>query len=146
MSDFVPVRDLSSILATNYVLYTKTQNFHWNVVGPYFHTLHEMFEEQYTELAESNDVIAERIRSLGAFAPGTHVEFNELSLIKEQPNQISAEAMVGELLSDHETLIERLKVLIPLYAESGDDGTADLLTSRCESHQKIAWMLRSFLG
>ena len=137
---------LKTILASNYVLYTKTQHFHWNVMGPHFQTLHVMFEAQYSALAEANDELAERIRALGEFAPGTHVKFNELSFIKEQPENPKAEAMVQELLNDHEAMIWHLQQGIEQAAGVNDDGTADLLTVRIEFHQKTAWMLRSFLG
>lgn len=137
---------LNAILASNYVLYTKTQHFHWNVIGPHFQTLHEMFEQQYTELASANDELAERIRALGSFAPGTHEKFNTLSFLNEQPENPDATAMVRELLSDHETMITKLRATVQLANDSQDEGTADMLTARMEVHEKTAWMLRSFLG
>lgn len=140
------INELQKILASNYTLYTKYQNFHWNVTGPHFYSLHNFFEEQYTALAEANDEIAERIRALGSVAPGTMQAFIELSLIKESPEALSAEQMLETLKSDNEIIIEQLKKLIVEFAESGDDGTADLLTQRVQYHQKTLWMLESTLA
>ncbi len=139
------IRQLGILLASNYTLYLKTQNFHWNVRGPFFGTLHLMFETQYNELALANDFIAERIRSLGALAPGTYKEFAELSFIKEPQGDLKAEDMVRVLLEDHEAMISFSKELLNHAAEVGDEGTVDLVSTRIGEQEKTAWMLRSFL-
>lgn len=139
------ISKLGQLLASNYTLYLKTQNFHWNVTGPFFQTLHLMFETQYNALALANDAIAERIRSLGAPAPGTYKEFAMLSFITEPSGKLSAEEMVKMLVADHRTLIDFLKKLIQEAASDGDEGTIDLLTTRLSEHEKTAWMLQSFL-
>jgi len=139
------VSKLGILLASNYTLYLKTQNFHWNVVGPFFQTLHLMFEGQYQELALANDAIAERIRSLGAPAPGTYKEFSELSILEEPKAGLTANEMVKELLSDYEKLDEFTHALLTEASEVKDEGTVDLLTSRISVGEKTAWMLRSFL-
>lgn len=146
MSQTDIIKHLGQLLASNYTLYLKTQNFHWNVTGPFFQTLHLMFEEQYTTLAVANDDIAERIRALGAPAPATYREFSELSFISEPDGKHTAEEMVQSLLSDHEKIIEFEKKLLEETSEIGDEGTADLLTTRVAEQEKTAWMLRSFLG
>ena len=137
--------ELSKLLASTYTLYLKTQNYHWNVTGPFFQTLHAMFEQQYTALAVANDDIAERIRTLGAFAPGSYKEFSKLSFIDEAHERPKAEEMVKTLMKDHETLIEFTKDLIEVAAEVKDEGTVDLLTGRVSEQEKTVWMLRSFL-
>jgi starvation-inducible DNA-binding protein len=139
------IQELGKLLASNYTLYLKTQNFHWNVTGPFFQTLHLMFEGQYNALAMANDEIAERIRSLGAPAPGTYREFAKLSFIQEPEGKLKAEEMVKSLMKDHETLIKFSKELIEKAGELGDEGTIDLLTTRVSAQEKTAWMLRSFL-
>jgi len=134
---------LSKLLASTYTLYLKTQNFHWHVTGPLFHSLHRMFEEQYTELATAVDTLAERIRSLGAAAPATFAQFLKLSSIKEEEWAATSLDMVHKLLNDHETLIRDLQALMPLTHKNADEATLDLLIERTEIHQKTAWMLRS---
>jgi len=140
------VEGLGQLLASNYTLYLKTQNFHWNVTGPFFQTLHLMFEDQYTALAMANDAIAERIRSLGEPAPGTYKEFGALSFISEPKGLLKAEEMVKILLEDHEKLIQFAKDLLEPASSIHDEGTVDLLTSRISEQEKTAWMLRSFLN
>jgi len=136
---------LGHVLADSYALYLKTHNFHWNVTGPMFQTLHTMFEEQYTELATAIDEVAERIRSLGAFAPGSFSTYAELSSIKEEKGVPAAKEMIAQLVSGHETVIKTARSLYPLCDSSSDDATADLLTARIRVHEKTAWMLRSLL-
>lgn len=138
-------QELSKLLASNYILFIKTQNFHWNVTGPHFQSLHEMFENQYNDLFAANDEIAERIRALGFPAPGTTAEFAKLSFLKEAKGTPKAEAMVRELLADHETMISALRETIEKAAEVEDEGTNDILSPRLSAHEKTAWMLRSFL-
>lgn len=138
------IHELGKLLASNYTLYLKTQNFHWNVTGPFFQTLHLMFESQYNALALANDAIAERIRSLGAPAPGTYKEFATLSFIEEPLTKPKAEEMVRMLKDDHRRIIDFIKTLIPKAASLGDEGSIDLLTTRLSEHEKTAWMLQSF--
>lgn len=139
------ISDLSTLLASTYTLYLKTQNYHWNVTGPFFQTLHLMFEQQYTTLALANDEIAERIRSLGAPAPGTYREFAELSLISEPTSIPKAKDMVQDLVNDHEKVIEFSKALMKKAGEIHDEGTLDLLSTRVADQEKTVWMLKSFL-
>ncbi len=134
---------LSKLLADTYTVYLKTQNFHWNVTGPLFHSLHRMFEEEYIELASAVDEIAERIRALGAIAPASFAEFSKLTSIKEETSTPSAADMVKKLLADHETVIMHLQTLMPIAQKLNDEATLDLLINRTEVHQKTAWMLRS---
>ncbi len=134
---------LAKLLADTYTLYLKTQNFHWNVTGPFFHSLHGMFEEEYTELAGAVDEIAERIRALGANAPASFADFLKLTSINEETGTPAAADMVKKLLADHETVIEHLQSLMPVAQELKDEATLDLLITRTEIHQKTAWMLRS---
>ena len=136
---------LSRFLADSYTLYLKTHNFHWNVVGPMFQTLHLMFQTQYTELWNAVDVIAERIRSLGSFSPGTYAEFSELSSIKETKGAIDAEAMIRALIEGHQAVIRTARSIFPLSESVQDQVTMDLLTQRMQVHEKTAWMLRSLL-
>ncbi|RCK44760.1 ferritin [Thalassospira profundimaris] len=136
---------LGRVLADSYALYLKTHNFHWNVTGPMFQTLHTMFEEQYTELAAAVDELAERIRSLGAFAPGSFSAFAELSSIADEKGVPAAKEMIKQLVEGHETVIKTARALYPLCDEADDDATADLLTQRIQTHEKTAWMLRSLL-
>lgn len=140
--------ELNKLLADSYTLYLKTQNYHWNVVGPRFKSLHDMFEEQYTELAAANDEIAERIRALGHFAPGSYSEFAELATVKEaDPGKVpSADNMIANLVRDHETLSATAKKVIEVGDDAGDDSTVDLATVRAQTHEKTAWMLRSMLA
>ena len=136
---------LSRLLADNYTLYLKTHNFHWNVTGPMFNTLHIMFETQYNELWLANDQIAERIRSLGYPAPGTYEEYVKLTSIKETPGQPKAEEMVRLLVEGNEAVVRTARSVFPAVDEAGDEPTADLLTQRMQIHEKNAWMLRSLL-
>jgi starvation-inducible DNA-binding protein len=139
------VDGLSRVLAESYTLYLKTHNFHWNVTGPMFQPLHSVFEEQYSELAEAVDEIAERIRALNHPAPGSFEEFRNLSSIKEATGKFNALEMVKELLNGHETISQTAGKVAAVAQESGDEGTADLMIQRTQVHDKAAWMLRSFL-
>lgn len=136
---------LSRLLADSYTLYLQTHNFHWNVTGPMFQTLHVMFETQYTELALAVDVIAERIRSLGYPAPGSYAEFVKLTSIKDATGVPKAEKMIRLLVEGQETVVRTARSLFPLVEKAGDEATADLLTQRIQLHEKTAWMLRSLL-
>ncbi|MEW6761051.1 MAG: Dps family protein [Pseudomonadota bacterium] len=139
------VESLSTVLADAYMLYLKTHNFHWNVTGPLFSSLHVMFEEQYTEQWNALDEIAERIRALGHFAPATYKRYAELSNIKEEPEVLSSKDMLRQLVDGNETLIRTLRAGVKVADELEDYPTADMLTTRMEVHEKNAWMLRSFL-
>jgi len=139
------VESLSTVLADAYMLYLKTHNFHWNVTGPMFSSLHVMFEEQYTEQWNALDDIAERIRALGHFAPATSRRYAELSSITEEPNVLSAKDMIRQLVDGNEILTRTLRAGVKVADEIDDFPTADLLTTRMEVHEKNAWMLRSFL-
>lgn len=136
---------LSRLLADTYTLYLKTHNFHWNVKGPMFQTLHLMFETQYTELAMAVDLIAERIRALGVPAPGTYAEFAELSSIKEERGVPDANKMIELLVQGQEAVIRTARSVFPVAERANDEPTADLLTQRMQVHEKTAWMLRSLL-
>ncbi len=136
---------LSRLLADTYTLYLKTHNFHWNVTGPMFQTLHLMFETQYTELALAVDVLAERIRSLGFPAPGTYKQFVALSSIKEEEGVPKAEEMIKLLVEGQEAVVRTARSLFPAAEAANDEATADLLTQRIQLHEKTAWMLRSML-
>ncbi|NNG22470.1 Dps family protein [Telluria aromaticivorans] len=139
------VESLSTVLADAYMLYLKTHNFHWNVTGPMFSSLHVMFEEQYTEQWTALDDIAERIRSLGHFAPATYKRYAELSNITEEPEVLSAKEMIRQLVEGNEILTRTLRAGVKVADEIDDFPTADMLTTRMEVHEKNAWMLRSFL-
>ncbi|RYE57549.1 MAG: DNA starvation/stationary phase protection protein [Sphingobacteriales bacterium] len=136
---------LSKLLADTYTLYLKTHNFHWNVTGPMFQTLHLMFETQYTELALAVDVIAERIRSLGVYAPGTYKQFAALSSIKEEDGIPKAQDMIRLLVEGQESVVRTARSLYSVVEKANDEATADLLTQRIQLHEKTAWMLRSLL-
>jgi starvation-inducible DNA-binding protein len=136
---------LSRVLADTYTLYLKTHNFHWNVTGPMFQTLHLMFETQYTELATAVDLIAERIRALGVYAPGTYRQFAQLSAIKEDDGIPKAQDMIRLLVQGHETVARTSREVFRLAEEANDQPTCDLLTQRMQLHEKTAWMLRSLL-
>ncbi len=136
---------LSHLLADSYTLYLKTHNFHWNVTGPMFQTLHAMFETQYTELATAVDLIAERIRSLGFRAPGSYQEFIRLSSIKESEDVPDAKAMIRELVAGQEAVVKTARSIFPATEKASDEATKDLLTQRMQLHEKTAWMLRSLL-
>jgi starvation-inducible DNA-binding protein len=137
---------LGRLLADTYTLYLKTHNFHWNVTGPMFQTLHLMFEEQYNELALAVDLIAERIRALGEPAPGSYASFSKLTSIREEESVPSAEAMIRQLLDGQEAVVRTARKLFPLAEEVNDQPTADLLTQRMQVHEKTGWMLRSLLS
>jgi starvation-inducible DNA-binding protein len=137
---------LARLLADTYTLYLKTHNFHWNVTGPMFQTLHLMFETQYNELALAVDLIAERIRALGYPAPGTYAEFSKLTSIKEPKGVPAAEAMIRELVAGQEAVVKTARSVFPLVDKVNDEPSADLLTQRMQVHEKTAWMLRSLLA
>ncbi len=139
------VEGLSRLLAETYTLYLKTHNFHWNVTGPQFRTLHLMFEEQYNELALAVDVVAERIRALGHFAPGSYREFAKLSSISEAEGVPSATDMIRQLVDGNETVVRTARTLFAAADKAADEASADLLTQRIQTHEKTAWMLRSLL-
>lgn len=139
-------KGLSRVLAESFLLYVKTHNYHWNVKGPMFQTLHVMFEEQYTELWTAMDAIAERIRSLGFPAPGTLKEYLALATIKELNGVPSAEEMIRDVLAGSETVSRLSREVMAIADAAGDDSTADLLTQRMQVHEKNAWMLRSLIG
>lgn len=136
---------LSRLLADTYTLYLKTHNYHWNVTGPMFQTLHLMFETQYNELALAVDLVAERIRALGVYAPGTYAQYVQLSSIKEETTIPSAQEMIRNLVQGQEAVIRTARSLLPLADKASDESTADLLTQRLQVHEKTAWMLRSLI-
>ncbi len=136
---------LSRLLADTYSLYLKTHNFHWNVTGPMFQTLHLMFETQYTELALAVDLIAERIRALGFPAPGTYSDYAKLSSIEETPGVPKAQEMIRLLVEGQEAVARTARSIFPVADQVNDEPTADLLTQRLQVHEKTAWMLRSLL-
>ena len=136
---------LSHVLADSYTLYLKTHNFHWNVTGPMFQTLHTMFEEEYTELATAVDELAERIRALGEFAPGSYRDFGRMSSIEEAEGVPEATEMIRQLVSGHEAVAASARAVFPAAEHGGDEVTADLMTQRMQVHEKTAWMLRSLL-
>lgn len=136
---------LSKLLADSYTLYLKTHNYHWNVTGPMFQTLHLMFETHYTELQTAVDEIAERIRSLGEFAPGSYAAFGKLTTIEESHEVPKANEMIRQLVAGHESVIRTAREVFPAATSAEDQATLDLLTRRLEIHEKTAWMLRSLL-
>ena len=136
---------LSNVLANSYVLYTKTQNFHWNVTGHSFHSLHNMFEEQYTDLAEAVDEIAERIRTLGEIAPGRLAKYLATADIKEGDESSTADEMVKTLAEDNMAMAEKLTAIMHKCNELDDEATCDLILKRIEKHEKNSWMLNSSL-
>ena len=137
---------LSQVLADTFTLYLKTHNFHWNVIGPMFHTLHLMFEEQYNELWLAGDAIAERIRALGSIAPGSYRQFSKLTYLQDPEGELSAMEMISELLRDHETSARTARWALSVARSAVDAPTEDLLTQRLMAHEKAAWMLRSLLA
>ncbi|CAG9169342.1 MULTISPECIES: Dps family protein [Cupriavidus] len=137
---------LSKLLADTYTLYLKTHNFHWNVTGPMFNTLHLMFETQYNELALAVDSIAERIRALGYPAPGTYKEYARLSSIQEEEGVPEATEMIRKLVEGQEAVVRTARSIFPLVDAASDEPSADLLTQRMQTHEKTAWMLRSMLA
>jgi starvation-inducible DNA-binding protein len=139
------VKGLSAVLADSYTLYLMTHNFHWNVTGPHFNSLHQMFMGQYTEQWNALDVIAERIRALGHPAPGTYKEFLRLASIKEVEGVPKATDMIRHLVAAQEATARTARKLLPVVEAANDQPTADLLTQRLEVHEKTAWMLRSLL-
>lgn len=139
------VDGLSHLLADTYTLYLKTHNFHWNVTGPMFQTLHLMFETQYNELALAVDLIAERIRALDSPAPGTYAQFLQLSSIKEPKGVPGAQEMIAQLMHDQEAVVRTARGFFDTADQAGDAPTVDLLTQRMQVHEKTAWMLRSLL-
>ena len=138
--------ELSKVLADSYTLYMMTHNFHWNVTGPMFNTLHTMFMDQYTELWQALDLIAERIRALGHFAPGTYAEFAKLSSIAEPTSIPSSDEMVTMLLGANEAVARTVRAAFECADAVNDQPTADILTQRLDVHEKTAWMLRSLLA
>ncbi len=137
---------LSGLLADTYTLYLTTHNFHWNVTGPMFNTLHQMFMVQYTELWNAVDLVAERIRSLDHPAPGSYAQFSKLATVPDAPQQpCKALEMVHILVQGHETVARTARKLLPIASQANDEPTADLLTQRLTVHEKTAWMLRSLL-
>jgi starvation-inducible DNA-binding protein len=136
---------LSRLLADTYTLYLKTHNFHWNVTGPQFNTLHAMFMTQYTELSTAVDEVAERIRALGHPAPGSYAQFAKLTAIREETGTPNAEDMIRQLVEGQETVVRTAREIFPLAEKAHDEPTADLLTQRMQVHEKTAWMLRSML-
>ena len=138
--------ELGRVLADTYTLYLKTHNYHWNVTGPLFNTLHLMFEVQYNELWLAVDLLAERIRSLGEFAPGSSAGFGELTSIPEADGVPQAETMIADLVAGHEAVARTARTALGIADAAGDQPTVDLLTQRLQVHEKTAWMLRSMLG
>jgi starvation-inducible DNA-binding protein len=134
---------LSRLLADTYTLYIKTHGYHWNVTGPMFRSLHLMFEEQYIDLADAVDVVAERIRALDHLAPGSYTEFSELTSIEDAKGAPDAMEMVKKLAAGHEAVARTARSVVEKAEAAGDVATADLATARIEVHEKTAWMLRA---
>jgi starvation-inducible DNA-binding protein len=137
---------LSHVLADTYSLYLKTHNYHWNVTGPMFQTLHLMFEGHYNELALAVDSVAERIRALGHPAPGTYAQYSKLTKIKEEDHIPNAHDMIKNLVQGHETVAKTARSVFPVAEKGNDEATLDLLTQRIQLHEKTAWMLRSLIA
>jgi starvation-inducible DNA-binding protein len=137
---------LAGLLADTYTLYLKTHGYHWNVTGPRFGSLHLMFEQEYLELQAAVDVIAERIRALGSFAPGSFVELARLATVPDEQAVPADQEMVRKLAEGHQAIVRIARTLLRTAEDAGDDATADLLTERIQVHEKAAWMLRSSLG
>jgi starvation-inducible DNA-binding protein len=137
--------ELAHLLAGTYSLYLKTQNFHWNVTGPNFHSLHLMFEGQYQQLAEALDVIAERIRALRCKVPASFTQFMKLTILKEETGHPTSKDMIKQLLKDNETIVVQCNNILPKASKAHDEATMDLLIERIREHEKTAWMLRSCL-
>ncbi len=140
------IESLRKLLAESYTLYLKTHNFHWNVTGPMFHPLHLLFETQYTELATAVDTIAERIRTLGARAPGSYAEFAQLSEVRDAEGESDANAMLRELAEDNRKVAARALEVAREAASAGDEGSVSLAGARIEIHEKNAWMLSAHLA
>ena len=139
-------QELTKVLADSYAVYLKTHGYHWNVRGPEFFSYHNLLELQYREIWEALDTIAERIRALGEFAPQGYATFANLTSIKDGDPETEAQAMLKELMRDHETVIATARAGIDVADEAGDEASVDLLTQRLAAHEKAAWMLRSSLG
>jgi starvation-inducible DNA-binding protein len=139
-------QNLSQLLADTYILYIKTQNFHWNVVDPRFYSLHKFFEGQYEELEEAIDTIAERIRALGVRSPGSMREFLEIGTLTEAEGDLTGDQMIHQLVDDNEKIANFIRPHIQAFQKAGDEGSADLLIERLRAHEKTAWMLRSNFG
>jgi starvation-inducible DNA-binding protein len=137
---------LNHLLADSYTLYLKTHGYHWNVTGPMFQTLHLMFETQYNELALAVDLIAERIRSLGHYAPAGYSQYSKLTKIKEKDGVVPAKEMIADLLEGHEAVARTAREIFPAAEKGADEATLDLLTQRIQLHEKTAWMLRSLIS
>ncbi len=135
---------LAQVLSDTFTLYVKTQGYHWNVTGPHFRSLHLMFEEQYTDLRDAADELAERMRALGSGAPGSFTEFMDHATVADNEPQTDAMAMVTTLAADHETVARLVRPLVDVAEDAGDGATADLLNARLAAHEQAAWMLRSF--
>lgn len=140
------VQKLSTVLASTYVLYMKTQGFHWNAVGPNFYALHKLSEEHYEDMAEAIDTLAERIRALGHVAPASFSWYEKLSIIHEDPEAKDSKQCIQDLINDHESISRLLKEGFNLAEKAHDHATADLFVQRMHAHEKAAWMLRSVLG
>ena len=138
-------RHLSKLLADTYSLYLKTHSFHWNVTGPHFNSLHAMFEEQYNALWAAADEIAERIRTLDVYAPGSYSQFGKLTSIREEAGVPEWKDMVAQLVEGHEIAAATAREALKVADAAGDEGTADMVTGRLKDHEKLAWMLRSLL-
>jgi starvation-inducible DNA-binding protein len=136
---------LARVLADTYTLYLKTHNFHWNVTGPMFQTLHLMFMTQYNEIWMAVDLVAERIRALGYPAPGSYKEFAALTSIKESSGSPNAKEMIKQLVAGQEAVVRTAREVLPIAEKAGDQPSVDLLSARMEVHEKNAWMLRSLL-
>jgi starvation-inducible DNA-binding protein len=137
--------NLGVILSNTYILYVKTQNFHWNLVDPRFFSLHKLFEEQYEGLADNVDEIAERIRMLGIHSPASMKQFLAIGTLKESEGVLSGDEMIKELTRDHEESCKQMRPLIPQFQKLGDEGSADLLIDLLRQHEKAAWFLRSHI-
>jgi starvation-inducible DNA-binding protein len=137
---------LSRVLADTYALYLKTHAFHWNVTGPQFQTLHTLFETHYTELAVAVDDIAERIRALGVFAPGSYSQFAKLATVTEETGVPASVDMIKQLVQDNEAVVRTARAVLPIAEEGNDEASVDLLVGRMRIHEKTAWMLRSMVA
>lgn len=137
---------LATVLSDTFTLFVKTQGYHWNVTGPHFRSLHLMLEEQYIELHDAADLLAERMRALGATSPGSFAEFTELATVKDHQPTDNADTMVKNLVKDNETVIKIIRPLVDVAEDAKDTATADLFNARLAAHEKAAWMLRSMLA
>lgn len=139
------VEALSHLLADSYTLYLKTHNYHWNVTGPFFNTLHTLFQSQYEELALAVDEIAERIRALGAFSPGSYAAFSKLTKIREDETHIKSDQMIKNLAEDQDKIVAAAHAALKAAEQAGDQATVDLAVRRIQLHEKNKWMLASHL-